>query len=146
MIRTVALALALSLTVTLPCYAQQGSQPTTRSKADEPWLKFTISPQEREVLTRYYASAPEHGKKQKALPPGLQKKVARGGALPPGWQKKVARGEVMPAAVYERSEPLPREVVVKLPPPPAGTILVRVEGKIIRLLEATRTIIDVLDL
>jgi hypothetical protein len=33
------------------------------------------------------------------LPPGLRKKVARGGALPPGWQKKY---EPFPAALDRR--------------------------------------------
>jgi hypothetical protein len=40
------------------------------------------------------------------LPPGLQKKVARGGQLPPGWQKKVA--------------PFPVELERRLPRLPAG--------------------------
>lgn len=39
------------------------------------------------------------------LPPGLQKKVARGGQLPPGWQKKF---EPFPATVERRLAPLPQ--------------------------------------
>jgi hypothetical protein len=38
------------------------------------------------------------------LPPGLQKKVARGGQLPPGWQKKF---EPFPTVVERRLPPLP---------------------------------------
>ena len=38
------------------------------------------------------------------LPPGLQKKVARGGTLPPGWRKKF---EPFPARVERRLAPLP---------------------------------------
>jgi hypothetical protein len=38
------------------------------------------------------------------LPPGLQKKVARGGQLPPGWQKKL---EPFPVAIERRLTPLP---------------------------------------
>ena len=38
------------------------------------------------------------------LPPGLQKKVARGGELPPGWKKKF---EPFPVAVEGRLPPLP---------------------------------------
>ena len=40
------------------------------------------------------------------LPPGLQKKIARGGSLPPGWQKKV--------------EPFPVALERQLPTLPAG--------------------------
>jgi hypothetical protein len=38
------------------------------------------------------------------LPPGLQKKVARGGKLPPGWQKKF---EPFPVVLERRLQPLP---------------------------------------
>ena len=38
------------------------------------------------------------------LPPGLQKKVARGGELPPGWKKKF---EPFPVAIERRLPPLP---------------------------------------
>jgi len=50
------------------------------------------------------------GKKKKNLPPGLQKKLARGGNLPPGWQKKVTRGEVLDWQLYRRSVKLPQAV------------------------------------
>jgi hypothetical protein len=39
------------------------------------------------------------------LPPGLQKKVARGGQLPPGWRKKF---EPFPVRLEEQLRPLPR--------------------------------------
>jgi hypothetical protein len=35
------------------------------------------------VIREYYAP------RYRTLPPGLQKKLARGGTLPPGWQKKM---------------------------------------------------------
>ena len=38
------------------------------------------------------------------LPPGLQKKVARGGQLPPGWQNKF---EPFPVALERQLPPLP---------------------------------------
>jgi hypothetical protein len=143
--RIVPLALALCLAAVSATHAQPATAPQAKPKGDEPWLKFTITSQEREVLKQHYGSS-DHPAKQKPLPPGLQKKVARGGQLPPGWQKKVARGEVMPADVYKHTEPLSKVILVKLPPQPRGTILVKVEGKIVRLVEATKTIIDVLDL
>lgn len=39
------------------------------------------------------------------LPPGLQKKVARGGQLPPGWRKKF---EPFPGRLERDLQPLPR--------------------------------------
>lgn len=47
-----------------------------------------------------------YGARYRNLPPGLQKKLARGGALPPGWAKKL--------------EPLPYDLDRRLRPLPAG--------------------------
>ncbi len=83
-------------------------------------------------------------KKQKALPPGLQKKVARGGQLPPGWQKKLARGEVLDGDLYESSSALPRGVLDRLPRGPKGTSIRRVDDRVARIVDATGVILDVL--
>ncbi len=72
--------------------------------------------------------------------------MARGKGLPPGWQKKVTIGQIMPPEVWEVACPLPKDLVIKLPPAPAGTITVAVEGKVVRLLEKTKEILDILDL
>lgn len=108
-----------------------------------PGIKVVISSNEREIIQKYVSSCDE--KKGKSLPPGLQKKVARGGELPPGWQKKLNKGEVMPVEVYKECKALPPELVVKLPPLPKGVINVAIDGKIVRLMEATREIFDVFE-
>ena len=112
-------------------------------KPKEPWVdvKVVIGHQEREVIQTY--AKEKHA--AKALPPGLAKKVARGGSLPPGWKKKVVPGQIMPEDVFKHCHRLPDEIVAKLPAPPKGTILIAVGGKIVRLLEATREILDVFD-
>lgn len=45
-----------------------------------------------------------YGSRFSSLPPGLQKKVARGASLPPGWQKKI---EPFPAGLERELSPLP---------------------------------------
>lgn len=117
-------------------------------KPKEPWVDVKISGPEREVITTYvqsYEQPKKPGKKAKALPPGLQKKVARGGQLPPGWEKKMVHGEIMPVEVYKECHPLPPELVLKLPTPPKGVITVTIGGKVVRLMEATREILDVFE-
>jgi hypothetical protein len=50
-----------------------------------------------QIIQQYYRTHPV------SLPPGLQKKLARGKPLPPGWQKKL--------------QPFPSEIDVRLGPP-----------------------------
>lgn len=120
-----------------------------------------FSEQERGVLNRYLSHAYETesgtGKankknrsgmktKQKKLPPGLVKKLERGGGLPPGWQNKVQRGEVLDPVYYERGTVLPNEVLQQFPSLPAGTEMIEVDGQVIRILETTREVVDIFGL
>jgi hypothetical protein len=124
----------------------------TPQKLDDDWLNVQITTPERETIREYFHNYPQATpkghkvKKPKKLPPGLQKKAARGYDLPPGWQKKIVRGEVLDAEVYQHATRLPVELTKTLPPAPEGTVLIKVEGKVIRLYEATRTILDVFDI
>ncbi len=132
--------------------AERSGSVAAPARLDEKTLdRYRIPTDEVTAIRDYYRAHPEQPPepapaKKKKLPPGLRKKVERGGELPPGWQKKVARGEVMDPVVYEHARPLPPVLVKTLPPPPPGTVIVTVEGKAVRLLEATRTILDVFDL
>lgn len=99
---------------------------------------------EAAIYEQYHEPAPGKKKKDadsKSLPPGLQKKAEQG-RLPPGWQKKLKVGAVLPPEVLAVADPLPPRLVAQLPAGPAGTITVHVDGQIIRVLEASRTIID----
>ncbi len=86
------------------------------------------------------------GGKQKKLPPGLKKKYERTGELPPGWEMKLQRGEVLSEDVYRYGRPLPYDLRQRLPIGPTGSKIIEVEGKIIRVMENTREIIDILSL
>ena len=69
---------------------------------------------ERQMISKYfkehvyepvvYEEAQPKSTKKKGLPPGIQKKLARGGTLPPGIAKQY----------------LPEGLVKELPPPPQG--------------------------
>lgn len=70
--------------------------------------------------------------KVQQLPPGLEKKLQRGGTLPPGWQKKV--------------QPFPHELAGRLGPVPAGCSRV-ISGRTALLIEdATNVVMDILEL
>jgi hypothetical protein len=118
--------------------------------AKQPHARATVafSTGERDIIHTYVQSCTvaENGKKPKGLPPGLAKKAARGRELPPGWQKKCVPGQILSADVYKLCQPLPPELVVKLPAPPIGTIHVTIDGKVLRLAKATLEILDVFDI
>jgi Ni/Co efflux regulator RcnB len=73
----------------------------------------------------------------KSLPPGLQKKVAEGKPLPPGWQKKLAKGDILSRDIFSRGE-------IVSPRDRDGRVSVNVDGTVIRVMENTREIIDIL--
>ena len=110
------------------------------SAPEQPWLQMEMTPLEKEIVKQHLADIRAVQSKKPA------KQAARGAKLPPGWQKKIARDEILPETVYRQAQPLPEVVIRKLPPPPAGTILVILDDKVLRLLEATRTIVDVFEL
>ena len=130
---------------------KQAKPPAPSAAAPEqPWLQMEMTPLEKEIVKQYLvdmrAAQSKKSGPAKAPPPGAAKKGTSSAKLPPGWQKKITRGAVLPQTVYAQAQPLPDVVIRKLPPPPAGTILVILDGKVVRLLEATRTIVDVVEL
>lgn len=73
-----------------------------------------------------------------SLPYGLQKKLQRGQSLPPGWQKKLRVGSVLDPRIYSRGD-------IVVPLDRHGLMTIRVEGKLIRLYQATREITEILN-
>ncbi len=85
-------------------------------------------------------TSPVYAKKDKhnQLPPGLQKKQMKGKSLPPGWEKKLAKGEILNKEVYKQSQ-------IVIPVDKKGLLTIKVEGKLIKLYEATREIVEVFE-
>ena len=76
--------------------------------------------------------------KAKPLPYGLQKKLEKGQSLPPGWQKKLIVGERLDHTIYRQGD-------IVVPLDSKGLLTIRLEGKLVRLVEATREIIEILE-
>jgi len=94
---------------------------------------------ERDVIVRYFDSNPSA---RSQLPPGLAKK----NKIPPGWQKKIGVGQRIPDDIWVHRVPLPHEILVKLPPPPPGVIHVRIEDRVLKVIEKTHEVLDDLGL
>lgn len=93
--------------------------------------------------------APVHAKKAgdggSELPAGLQKKADNGGALPSGWQKRLKKGEVLEPEVVKQGRPVSEKVRAALPVGAKGSIDLTLDGKVIRLDEKTRKVLDVFE-
>ncbi len=101
----------------------------------------------RRVLEEYFglsSSEVDLSFDRRHLPPGLQKKVARGGDLPPGWQMKLARGDVFPPDLYAKSTRLPRDWTGHGRSQEEEWLLL--EDKIVRVVQGQGTILDVIDI
>ena len=97
---------------------------------------FAKKPKHAQKHAENHGHNHDYKHKHKRLPPGLRKKLERGGALPPGWQKKVARGEVLDIRVYRHGR-------VIVPLDRHGAVSILVDNRVIRLIHATRVILDV---
>ncbi|GMG88777.1 hypothetical protein [Biformimicrobium ophioploci] len=82
-------------------------------------------------------SADAKPNKEKQLPPGLEKQLERTGELPPGWEKKLIVGEYLDYEIYSRAG-------VIVPVGKDGAVTVQIEGRVVRLVQATREIIEIL--
>ena len=86
------------------------------------------------IMSPVYA----HNEKPKKLPYGLQKKLEKGQSLPPGWQKKLIVGYRMDKEVYQQGD-------IVVPLDSRGLLTIRLEGKLVRLVKATREIVEILE-
>ena len=97
---------------------------------------------DRVVVRNFYAQNPS------SLPPGLAK---RGGNLPPGLAKRggnlppgLSRGQAVTAEYEEHLLPLPRELEIRLPPPPHEVIRRILGHDIVMIDKQTKKVLDVL--
>ncbi|WP_018231224.1 hypothetical protein [Thioalkalivibrio thiocyanodenitrificans] len=105
--------------------------------------------EEAEAIRQWYRDrdqrpSPGLADGRRDLPPGLQRRMERGDGLPPGWVRKVGRGEVLDQAQVRFGRRIDDELRRRLPRQPDGTILLETEDQVIRVLEATGEVLDVL--
>ncbi len=74
--------------------------------------------------------------KEKSLPPGLQKKIERGGELPPGWKKKIAEGQIIDSELYRRAR-------ILSPVDVHGQEIIRLDDTTMRVMRATGEILHI---
>ena len=76
----------------------------------------------------------------------MQKRVERDKPLPAGWEKRLRPGVRIDPQVYAYAQPVTREILQALPPQPGGTILVTIDGRLVRIARSSQIILDVFKL
>lgn len=97
-------------------------------------VSISLGAPERTIVRDYYAM-PGH------CPPGLAKKG--NGCMPPGQAKKWAVGQRLPRDVIYHD--VPRDLVVRLPIPPAGQKYVRVAADILLIAVGTGMVMGAIE-
>jgi len=100
-------------------------------------VELRFSDGDRRFIRDYYGAQMRAG----YCPPGLAKK--NNGCLPPGQAKKWHVGQPLPADL--RRYPLPADVLIRLPMPPAGHEFVRVASDILLIAVGTSMVIDAVE-
>lgn len=109
-----------------------------RAKAHEDGAhRSGFSSDERRLVLDYYGVEAGKGK----CPPGLAKK--RNGCQPPGQAKQWQKG--MPLALDVRYYDLPRELRVRLPPPPHNHRYVQIAGDVLMIAVGTNMVVDAIE-
>jgi hypothetical protein len=140
--RTVAVALALFLAAAQPALTDQGKgkgddkagKPDTGTSTEAVVEGVTagvlgaiLDDDERRLIRHYFGEHPDAVGKVKELPPGIRKKLARGGAMPPGIAK-----QALPDGLHRQL------------PPRNGQHYEIIGTDVILIETATRVIVDVL--
>ncbi|WP_151670832.1 hypothetical protein [Nitrincola schmidtii] len=129
-----------------PANSDQRSAPKAHQQNED--ISADYQPIIRRVLEEYFGLSSTEANQtfeQKRIPPGLQKKLARGGDLPPGWQMKLARGDVFPPDLYAKSTRLPNHWAGRGGNTQEEEWLL-LEDKIVRVVQGQGTILDVIDI
>ena len=98
---------------------------------------FRFGDDHRRAIGDYYGPQFRAGK----CPPGLAKK--HNGCLPPGQAKKWSRGRPLPADL--KYYDLPRDLLVRLPAPPANHRYVRVASDILLIAVGSSMVVDAIE-
>jgi hypothetical protein len=78
----------------------------------------------------------------RTLPPGLAKKLRRGGDLPHGWQTKVRVGQPIPQEYLRYAEAVPLRLESQLSAGPVGSKLLQLADRVVRIEAGTNMVLD----
>ncbi|MEW6679047.1 MAG: hypothetical protein AB1421_14110 [Pseudomonadota bacterium] len=100
-------------------------------------ISIRFSDDSRRIIGDFYGREARAGR----CPPGLAKK--HNGCLPPGQAKKWALGRPLPGDL--RYHDLPRELLLRLPPPPPQHRYVQIAADILLIAVGTSMVVDAIE-
>ena len=112
----------------------QGKSSSVAEVAVSASFSFTFGNTETRLIQEWFRSPrnleglPPGLSRSEKLPPGLEKQLVRNGKLPPGLQKKI--------------QPLPKDLLSRLPKPPDGVQIVIVAGRVLAVHVQSSRILD----
>jgi hypothetical protein len=95
-------------------------------------VKKHFSGEDKSRVSKYY----------KTLPPGLAKKLRRGGGLPHGWQTKVRIGQPIPYEYLRYAEAVPPRLESQLSVGPIGSQVLKIADRVVRIEAGTNMVLD----
>lgn len=98
---------------------------------------YSFDNDSRHQISSYYGGQARAGN----CPPGLAKK--HNGCQPPGQAKKWMKGRPLPADL--RYYDLPRDLLMRLPPPPPRHRYVQIAGDVLMIAVGTNMVIDAIE-
>lgn len=118
---------------------------------DDLWARVAISEPEASMIRTWYAHQPRTLLATAQPAPAKVNdfgdlRAQPGSGSSGGRIARLERGVRLPVDVYHAGQELPPEILAKLPGQPRGTRLIRLDGKVVRVFRATRTVLDVLPL
>lgn len=111
-----------------------------------PWAEAVFSDREKQLIRNFYNSNHPSIHERRDPPPWLKEEAFTGGILPADWASRVQRLRVIPTDVYAGAMAIPPELLRRLPPQPAGTHLLEVGNRIVRIYNETRAVADYVQL
>ena len=118
-------------------YSRERADDRMRDTTRQRMVELRFSDGDRRFIHDYYGGQIRSGH----CPPGLAKK--NNGCMPPGQAKKWQVGYPLPSDL--RRYPLPPEVLIRLPLPPAGHEFVRVASDILLIAVGSAMVVDAIE-
>ena len=141
LLRICVLSLCLIAVLTAPGAAAdgrkkkgKGKSPRATEVAVSASFSFTFGNSEARLIQEWFRSP----RNLEGLPPGL----ARSENLSPGLEKQLVRNGRLPPGLQKKIQPLPKDLLSRLPKPPDGVELVIVAGRVLAVHVQSAKILD----